>query len=231
MKFEKITLSDIRTILLNSTNIKIKDADEAKTYINIYWMYRRLFSEYIIRKIELEKYDKELLDSKLVFLPQVMEKMDIYQYFSSSILKFFYIRNNIYIEKLNETEMQYLKEKIEKEDEELDEKTVYFIENTYKKVIKEDILKNGKNYTITYGPDSKSFMASNDAIVIGFRYDEFRYNDLDDVQWNELNNKQREFLDKFLNNMKQKIKLCIDVPIEIIKYNDFSVDIRKKVIM
>lgn len=228
MKFEKITLEDLKSTHLNNIVIEKKDANELKFSLNMYWTYRKLFTEYIIQKIELVKYDEELFKSELNFLPQIIEKMDFYQYFSNNILKFFYLRNNIYIEKLNEMEIQYLKGKTEKEDEELDENAIQFIEKTYKKIIQEDVLNNGKTYTVMYGPDSKSFMASNNSIVIGFRYDEFNYNGLNDLQWNELNNKQREFLFEFLNNMKQKIKLCIDVPIEIIKYNDFSVDRLKK---
>ena len=77
----------------------------------VYLLYRKLFTEYIIEKTELKKYDEEIKNSNLNFIPVEEEKMDIYQYFSCDILKYFYIRNNLYLEKLDKKDINFLEKK------------------------------------------------------------------------------------------------------------------------
>ena len=57
-----------------------------------YLMYRKLFTQYIIEKLNLKKYDDEIAESKLNFIEVKEKQMDIYQYFSKDKLKYFYKR-------------------------------------------------------------------------------------------------------------------------------------------
>ncbi len=224
MKIEKINIKEIKKATIN--NQKIIDSmtrDEQRNYLLKYNMYRGLFTKYILEKINLRDYDEQVKNSGLKFEITKEEDMDIYQYFSSDELKYFYIRNNIYIEKLNEKEEKYLQEKINDKNCELDDDTKKFIENTYKKVIFEDVLKNGEVYIMTYGPDSRTYMAPNNALVIGIRYDEFADQGLNDEEWDELHDKQIIYLGKLFTNMYSQLKECLNIPISIIKYNEYSI--------
>ena len=154
--------------------------------------------------------------------------MDIYQYFSSDILKYFYIRNNIYIEKLNKKEIDFLEKKIQSKNYELDDETMQIIESSYRRVIFEDVLKNGELCKTLYGPNSSNFFADNNAIIIGVRYDEFAENKLNDDEWDELHQQQVEFLESLITRMNKNLNSNSAVPIEILEYSEFSIIPRKK---
>lgn len=191
-----------------------------------YLMYRKLFTQYIIEKLNLKKYDDEIAESKLNFIEVKEKQMDIYQYFSKDKLKYFYIRNNIHIEKLTDEEQKFLQKIKLEEPNELGDIEKDFIEKTYSKVIFEDVLENGEICNVFYGPDSRSFISSNNSIVIGMRYDEFENNGLDDEKWDELHEKQLDFWDELKERMELELKMKINKHISIIRYDDFSIEKR-----
>ena len=106
---------------------------------------------------------------------------------------------------------------------ELDAEAEKFIESTYQKVIFEDALKNGNTCMVLYGPDSSSYFARNDSVVIGFRYDEFAENGLDDNAWDELHDKQVIYIYSLLKEMNANIQGILPTPMSILRYNDFSI--------
>ena len=205
--------------------IKIKNNNmPIKEYIDLYNIYRFFMTKYIIEKLNLKEYDKKIKNSKCNFLPVETDRMDVYQFFSCDELKYIYIRNNVYIERLSSEEINILEEKLKNNDYSIDKKVADLIEKTYQKIIFEDIMKNGKIYQITYGPDSSNYFARNDSLVLGIRYDEFAETELTDEEWKKQNQKQREFLRKIINEMINEFENIINVPINIIKYNDYSVN-------
>ena len=225
MGFKQLNLENLNTIFPNNSKISLKELTKKveNNYLKLYFLYRKLFTEFIIEKIDLQKYDEKILNSGLNFQIVNEHNMDVYQYFSSDILKYFYIRNNIYIEKLTEEEQNFFIEKIKSNDYELDKKSKKMIEQTFKKVIFEDIMKNGEICETFYGPDSSNFMARNDAIVIGMRYDEFNQNGLSDSEWDKLHNEQLLYLYSLLTEMNIELEKHLNVPISILKYSEFSV--------
>lgn len=225
MNFKEVNEKQLKTIYPNSGLNVLKDmsnSDKQKYFLK-YFLYRKLFTEFLILKLELKEYDEEIANSKLNFRPSNKDDMDFYQYFSSEELKYFYIRNNIYIDKLSEIEDNFLQNKIDNNNYNLDIEAEKFIEATYEKVIFEDVLNNGDTCITIYGPDSSSFMAPNNAVVVGFRYDEFNLNGLDDNNWNELHNKQLLYLRELDNKMSVNMDNVLQVPVAILKYNEFSV--------
>ena len=192
-------------------------------YMNIYFLYRKLFTQYIIEILNLIKYDKQIVNNKIKFPIVNQKNMDIYQYFSSDILKYFYIRNNIYIKKLNEDEIKFLKNIKFNDNKVLNSEEKEFIENTYAKVIFEDVLGNGEKCITFFGPNSRNFWAKNNSLVIGIRYDEFTDNGLSDDEWDILHEKQIEFLNKLIDKMIVEYNKKLKIPVSIIRYNEFSV--------
>lgn len=235
MKFEKVNEKNLRTISPNNSTMILSTMSNEKKeeYIELYNMYRRLFSEFIIKKIDLQEYDKKIESSELKFKQLAQEDMDIYQFFTSDELRYFYIRNNIYIENLTDEEKNILKRKMLEENYELDEEALKMIESTYKKVIFEDALKNGKKCFTFFGPNSRNFMAENDSLVIGVRYDEFFSEGMNDEEWDKLHDNQLIYLSKIVKEMDTEMKNKIDIPVSILMYDDFSTkrrqeDIQKK---
>ena len=230
MKFNRLCEEDLKTIYPNCTNISLDNMPEnqKKKYLLLYNMYRKLFTVYIMQKLKLKNYDKKIEKSELGFTANKKQDMDIYQYFSSDILKYFYIRNNIYIEKLNKKEIDFLEKKIQSKNYELDDETMQIIESSYRRVIFEDVLKNGELCKTLYGPNSSNFFADNNAIIIGVRYDEFAENKLNDDEWDELHQQQVEFLESLITRMNKNLNSNSAVPIEILEYSEFSIIPRKK---
>ena len=210
--------------LFKGTNLNLKSENERQEYMKMYLLYRQLLTEYLIKILNLKEYDNKLIQSDLKFSSTSQKDMDIYQYVCSDFMKYFYIRNDLNIKVLSKEEIQFLKEKISLGDFNLDEKTSEFIGKTYAKVIFKDVLNNGEIYNVSYGPNAFRFFAPNNAIVIGFRYDEFENNGMNDEQWAELNDKQRNYLSKLLEILKQESEGKLNIPISIIEYDDSSVE-------
>lgn len=219
---------DTRFPKLNESLFNDMDNNMKETYLEIYSIYRKLFSEYIIDKLQIKNYDFELTNSNLNFVKVIEKDMDIYQNFNKEILNYFYIRNNLYIERLTPSERKILYTKFLSGDYSLDENTKVIIENSYKRIIFEDIHKDGSNCYINMGPDNSDYYVPNQSIVIGFRYDEFNLNNLSDEQWDNLHDKQLLYLSEFLLKMSKEISSKVNIPIQVIKYNEYSV--KKKII-
>ena len=145
--------------------------EEKEEYLQLYEKYYQLFLKYLLEKIPLKDYDELLKESELDFKVVSKEEMDIYQYLSSSLFNYFYIHNNVYIERLTDLEKKTLQQ-ITKQDEPLTEEARKFIEKTYKRCVLE-----GQNITereyVNFGPQSPQFYQPSNSIIIGFRYDEY----------------------------------------------------------
>ena len=69
------------------------------------------FTKYLIKTIRLDQYDESLKNSNLSFV-NIIENQDVYQLMNSSLLNYFYIRNNIYLDKLTNDELNFLKQQL-----------------------------------------------------------------------------------------------------------------------
>lgn len=193
-------------------------------------IYRKLFTLYLVKKFKLKEFDDRIFNSGLNFPVVQEDEMDKYQYLTKNLLKYFYIRNDINVDTLSNDEKQYLINLKNFQDEfELDENIKRFVEQTYKKAIFKDVLKDGKKYSVAYGPNSSQFFAPNDAIVIGFRYDEFADVGLSDEEWSSLNDKQREYLNDVLKKLQEYSTQNSDVPVSIIEYDETSIQYRETI--
>ena len=105
-------------------------------------LYKKLFLEYVIKELELNNYDEILNRSPLNYIPISYENKDNYQKNNSKGLKYFYIRNNIYIERLTRDDISFIQKKRKNGEEVLDEEWAEFIENTYPKIIQENNSRN-----------------------------------------------------------------------------------------
>ncbi len=209
MKFNYLNDTDFTNNMNNS---------DTKEILELYNIYRELFTEYVIDKLDLIKYDEKIKKSELNFIPIKLNKMDIYQYFSKDVLKYFYIRNDIYVNKLTEEEKSFLIKKKNNNNYNLDEKTKKIIEDSYKRVIYYGENKKNEKINIFYGPLSIQFSAPIENIVIGVRYDEFNTNGLTDDEWENLYNSQNEYLYKIMEEIENKSK-----EISVIRYDEFSI--------
>ena len=199
----------------------LNDIDK-KTYLDLYLLYSNLLYKYLIPKLNLKIYEKMMVNARNHFENVKEDDMDFYQYLARDYLKYFYIRNNLYIERLTEDELDFLKKKLASNNQDLDSKTIDFISKTYPKVIAEKLDLN--NTKVSYGPDNYDFYQDSKALVIGVRFNEYYMQEGEtEAEWDKKYD-NREFE---LDNITFPLKRTLDnfeVKGVVVRYNDFSVD-------
>ena len=170
---KKINIQDFETRSPKSNQAFFDNLkEEAKeNYLLLYLTYSNLLYCYLLNKLKLKEFDNMLVNGRNHFQEVSIDNMDFYQYLAKDYLKYFYIRNNLYIERLNENELNFLKKKNFDNNLDLDEETINFISKTYPKVIKEN--NDSKSVNINYGPDNFQFYKPSDALIIGVRFDDY----------------------------------------------------------
>ena len=190
----KITREQFDTIDNHNSDFysNLSDTNKEK-YLKLYSLYSSLLMQYLIKNCSLKEYDDIILNSEDSFKEIEKENYDIYQYLSSEYLKFFYIRSNLHIERLDYEELNYLYNKYENNNIDLDDSTNEFINNTVNRVIPEII---GETVEINYGPNNIQFFRPCDALILGVRYDKYhRLKDESDDDWEKRSLSQTRFID------------------------------------
>ena len=196
--------------------------NQKDNYISLYQLYSNLLYQYLIDKLKLNIYDKMIMDARNHFEPVSVDNMDFYQYLAKDYLKYFYIRNNLHIERLNIEELAFLKHKYESKNNLLDQDTIKFIRKTYPKVIAERVY--GDNVKVNYGPDNYPFYQESNALIIGVRFNEYYLEDGEtEEEWNRKYDNREFELDNIIFCLKKELEK-FEVKGSVVRYNDFSVN-------
>ena len=221
----KMNFVDEELLLLERPNIRkecnIKSDEEMKKYLLIYSVYNKLLIEFLIEKYYLKEVDKELEKRKDSFPEVPSSEKDLYQSLSEGYLKYFYLRNNIYIERLNNEQLNYLFSIYQSNNLELTPQNRQFISDTYLKVILENPTEKGIN--INYGPDNIKYYKPSNSIIVGVRYNQFQNLSSDENTFSSLEDK----LHILTNFLEYRIKKESDIPFNIIEYNEYSINCKK----
>ena len=197
--------------------------EEKKEYLLLYSLYSNYLYNYLIQLLNLKEYDNLLKNSDKNFVVIDDDNKDLYQFLSNGFLNYIYIRNNIYLERLNEEEYKFLKNRLIANNLGYDNLAKKFIDNTYKKVILENV--SDKNHVkINYGPDNYQFYQMDNALILGIRYDNYyRENNINDQEWEKESNDRELIVDIMIEMLSKTLKKNIEISSFVIKYNDFSV--------
>lgn len=170
--------------------------------------YRKVFFKYLFKILDLKNIEKYLINNGINYITSENNMCDeekkCYAY-----SKYFYLLNEINLLMLNEEEMMYLK--VISSDSDLSERTIKFINNTYKKVLFSD--SRGKNKY--YGAISESFMAKDNQIVLGLKRDEMGFaahklKKMEEIQHDDI----------IIDEVVEKIEKNSYFDIKVIKYNE-----------
>ena len=219
--YKKITKDNFKTSI-TTFNIETLSDIEIQEYLNLSTLYRKLLNEYI-KLLGLQKYDDLLENSNLNFIKIDESEQDFYQYYNNSDLTYYYIRNNIYLNRLTIEEKNFLKNKLNNQDYNLDNETITFINSTFKKLIKEIHENINEPFDTNFGPTSSRYLARNDALIIGFRYDESNDNGMDDETFDKNYEKQKEYIKILNKQLEDEIENKLNLPVKVIEYNENSI--------
>lgn len=217
---KKITKDNFLTSVSTFDISKLSDED-IKEYLDLSTIYRMLLNQYI-KLIGLQSYEDLIKDSNLDFIPIDISRQDFYQYYNNSDLEYYYVRNNIYLNALNQEEKQYLESKSHQQNFTVDDQDLQFIAQTFKKVIAEHHPNMDEPFNTNYGPTSSSYFAPNNALVIGFRYDAFNMNNMEEDAF--VDNLERQ--EKYYYELNKKISIDLEnklnIPVSVIEYDENS---------
>lgn len=87
-----------------------------KYYLQLYSLYIELIIKFIKNKTNIKKYDKILKDLNI----NIKDKNNVYNKITKKYLNYFYINNKFYINKIDDSDLMYLNNKLLKEDYRLD---------------------------------------------------------------------------------------------------------------
>ena len=208
--YELITAYPIPGILLKFG----KEQSKIDEYVILYNKYRKMITQYIISEINLKDWDEQINKQKYI-KPLDETQMDIYQYCVSDELKYIYIRNNIHIERLTKEEKEFLN-KVNHTKKELTQEEKEYIKNTYPKVIAEY---NGEGrFIANLGNAMTGFLVTENAVVLGIRYNLENPNDIEQVF------NANGFCKLIIDQIRIKEKTKLELPIIGNIYSEFGVN-------
>ena len=195
----------------------------SERYYALYKDYRSSLERYLLKVLDLDEYDRRIKNAASLFQEVSNPDKDFYQFFSSMGLSFFYLRNDLYVEKLSMEEIAYFISLTKEDIDNLNEETISFIEKTWK-----NIISVGQDGTMIYmcdnEPDSDYFRFPPNEITIGFRYDELACNDhADRDQWSRHNELQNIFVNSLLTEMEKHYQSISDKKVHVVCNDDSTI--------
>lgn len=182
---------NINKVLANEKGLIVNEKYD--NYIYIENLYKYLFECYLLTKVNIKKYDDEILNSNLYFgIPHPTKEQlinGLNEYFK---FNYIYVLNNFFIEKLSIDDLNKLKEALKVPNLKPTKELLEIVSRTYKEVIKNNYTSNGyseQKYQVCYGYMHPGNFADNDALVLKIFYSK---------NSKELNN------DEFIKNLKEK---------------------------
>lgn len=208
MKDNVLKIFNKNTILENRVNFEVAReknlilGEDYNVYALIQSLYLKALEQYICSYVDLKKYDDEIANSNLDFGLVPDDRKIPYQKISYMNLKYIYIRNFLFIEKLNINDLKIFWERIKNNKYEIDDELIKIVQNTFKDVIDNNFVVNEykKDFVISYGPANPVTFAKSSDFVINIQYG-FNTKKLTDEEYNENLKKKKELITQVKKNI------------------------------
>lgn len=196
---------------LNDKYFNSLSDDEKIIYLNRTEVYHNALLDMLIKTLNLEKIENSLDNSSNEFKPVDDEQKDMYQNLAKDKLKYIYLRNNLYVERLSKSQLQVL-------DNNEKENTYSLVQETFREIIDDY---PDKQMITNYGPDSDKYYSKSSNIILGVRIDDDYYpDDKKSVDLLFQRNNELDFLKQFLET---KIRQKCEIDGTVIRYTKNSV--------
>lgn len=181
-------------------------------YRKVQALYRKGLDYYINSKINLVKYDDAIENSNLNFVAIDKKERNIFHETSYLNLKYIYVRNFLYVEKLSFDCLKRLISRVNKENYDIDEELIYIVSSTFHDVVI-DNYRRGEYFSEAkscYGSVIPSNIVPSDYLVIVIAYDD-NDSSISDEEY-LLNIDKRE---QFIGEISKKIESEVSFKLEI----------------
>lgn len=186
------------------------DQRQRTNYLALCTAYRRLLNAYVAF-MGLGKYDIALRHNEREVVPVPTAEQDPYQRYAYAGLAYLYVRNNTYVERLTADELGFLRERVRERNLTLDLDSCQFVEDTFAKVIREQVAGEGPEGRVSFGPQEERFLCPGDALVVGCRVAE---------------RQTREAMEDVLDCvelLRESLAPRLSVPLAVVRYDAASV--------
>ena len=182
-------------------------------YLKLANEYKKYFEYYLLSKVDLVKYDKNIIDSKLGF-GDLSKKVNLRSNLDEFMdINHIFVLNSFYIEKLDNNQIEVLKNGTNEDKEKL-------IKETYKDVIRDNYY-DGKYrnevYKVNYLNSTSNYgYFDNDSLVLAIYYgsNKYEYGSKENYLINY--EEKRKYLDNICNEIKANIKNELGIKCDII---------------
>lgn len=180
--------------------------------------YREGLKQYLVKELDLKEYDFMLEESEMNYIPNDEECKSDAQKTGDLGLKYLYLRNELYLERLSETDIETLKAEMKKNGNDISEEAMSVIEATYANVItpKEVITEEDKKILTYYDSAIAPEFVTMDSLVLKIgTMGEFDGNG--NYVNREHETEKRERLTQFAENMEMALEGSLgETPIRIL---------------
>lgn len=216
-------IADIDMVLASGKGLYVNDDLSDKYYV-LYRNYKILLEKYFLNKLPLKEYDDVISNSGLLFKTVDKDDMDMYQLLSTLNLKYIYLRNNLFVEKLSLDDIDKLIKLSDKDMSKPNDELFKLIDRTYKEIIDSKPMDEENSYMTRYGPDNDRFWFDSSELVFGIRYDDFAANELgEEEEWQDNYFKQVNLLNKVMKELSLKCSEILGIKVNMIHYDEFNV--------
>ncbi len=112
-----------------------EDGNYTEEYYKMQNYYGEALYEYLDRKVSLKELDSAFDDMEISFRPREGDKQDAWQKHQSYGMKYFYIRNDLCVERLEAEDREMLQSFVDEKTAYTDERVISFVEKTLPLVI------------------------------------------------------------------------------------------------
>ena len=190
--------------------------DDTSKYDKLVKNYKYLLEYYLSTKIDLSKYDNQIKNSGLGIGINPKYK-SLNEYLD---LDYIFFINNLFVEKLSTNDVDKIINSFDINN--ISSELLDIIEKTYKDVIYDNYFKGEYQNIICkvcYGPLIPTNFVNNNALVFKIYYGKNTIN-LNGDDFIELHEKQLEFLNNLINDIKKEVNEKLNIDCEILIKKD-----------
>lgn len=202
-----------------------RDVEDIPEETSIEKVYRIGLSQYLLETLDLEKYDKELLESDMDYIPYYEgatgANISESQKRDKLGLTYIYLRNNLHLERLTKEETEILAKEVENmESDILSDEVMNVIINTFPDVIAYKIVETPEDKKVMTSYDNNTDFVELNALVLKIATNE-EFDENGNYVNKEHEVQKQRALQEFSNRMETELNGKLgDVPIRVRR--DFS---------
>ena len=217
MELKVLSSEELKNRGINKKLREEKNLLDDSNYLKIQGLYQMGLDYYLLKNTSIKSFDEKIVNSGLDFGLIDSKMKNIHHNASYLGLNYIYVRNFLFIEKLNIEYINYINSKIVNNNGELDANIVEIVKNTYKDIINDNYKHNEykEKTTTCYGSVIPSNIVDSDTLVLCIHYGK-NTNKLDDKAFMDNYKKKREFLNSIIEEMQNSLSNELGIKVKVL---------------